>query len=29
MDIPYKTSEKDGKHPGFKEQDFSWAEKWL
>ena len=29
LDVPYKTSEKDGKHPNFKEQDFSWAEKWL
>ena len=28
LDIPYKTSEKDGKHPGFKEQSFEWAEKW-
>lgn len=26
LDILYKTSEKDGKHPGFNEQDFSWAE---
>lgn len=25
LDIPYKTSEKDGKHPAFTEQDFSWA----
>lgn len=29
LDCEYKTSEKDGKHAGFKEQDFSWAEKWL
>lgn len=29
LDIPYKTSEKDGKHPGFKDQDFTWAAKWL
>lgn len=29
LDIPYKTSEKDGKHPGFKDQSFDWAEKWL
>ena len=29
LDCEYKTSEKDGKHPSFKEQDFSWAEKWL
>ena len=28
LDIPYKTSEKDGKHLGFKEQSFEWAEKW-
>lgn len=28
LDILYKTSEKDGKHPGFKEQSFEWAEKW-
>lgn len=28
LDIPYKTSEKDGKHSGFKEQSFTWAEKW-
>ena len=28
LDIPYKTSEKDGMHPGFKEQSFEWAEKW-
>ena len=26
LDILYKTSEKDGKHPGFNEQNFSWAE---
>ena len=29
LDYEYKTSEKDGKHPGFKEQSFEWAEKWL
>ena len=29
LDCEYKTSEKDGKHPEFKNQDFSWAEKWL
>ncbi len=29
LDIPYKTSEKDGKHPPFKEQSFEWAEKWM
>lgn len=29
LDIPYKTSEKDGKHPGFKEQSFDWAKKYL
>lgn len=28
LDCEYKTSEKDGKHPGFKEQSFEWAEKW-
>ncbi len=28
LDVPYKTSEKDGKHPGFKDQSFEWAEKW-
>ena len=29
LDIEYKTSEKDGKHPSFKDQEFSWAEKYL
>lgn len=29
LDIPYKTSEKDGRQPGFKEQSFEWAEKWV
>ena len=29
LDVPYKTSEKDEKHPGFKAQSFEWAEKWL
>ena len=28
LDVPYKTSEKDEKHPAFKDQDFSWAVKW-
>ena len=28
LDCEYKTSEKDGKHPGFKKQSFDWAEKW-
>ena len=28
LDVPYKTSERDGKHPGFGEQDFSWAGKY-
>lgn len=28
IDGEYKTSEKDGKHPGFKEQSFDWAVKW-
>ena len=28
LDEPYKTSERDGKHPGFAEQDFGWAEKY-
>jgi hypothetical protein len=28
IDGEYRLSEKDGKHPGFREQDFSWAEKW-
>ena len=25
LDVPYKTSERDEKHPGFKNQDFHWA----
>lgn len=25
LDVPYKTSERDSKHPAFTEQDFSWA----
>ena len=25
LDVAYKTSERDGKHPGFAEQDFGWA----
>lgn len=29
LEIPYKTSEKDGKHPRFKDQSFEWAERWL
>ncbi len=29
LDVDYKTSEKDGKHEKFKDQDFSWAKKWL
>ena len=29
LDCEYKTSEKDEKHNSIKEQDFSWAEKWL
>ena len=29
LDIEYKTSEKDSKHPGFKDQSFNWAEKYL
>ena len=29
LDVPYKTSEKDEKHAAFKEQDFTWAKKWL
>ncbi len=29
LDVEYKTSEKDGKHPGFKEQSFEWAVKYL
>lgn len=29
LDVEYKTSEKDGKHPGFKEQSFEWAAKYL
>lgn len=29
LDVPYKTSEKDGKHPKFTEQSFEWAKKWL
>lgn len=29
LDCEYKTSEKDGKHAAFTEQDFSWAKKWL
>lgn len=29
LDVPYKTSEKDSKHPGFADQGFEWAAKWL
>ena len=29
LDCPYKTSEKDAKHPLFKDQSFEWAEKYL
>ena len=29
LDVPYKTSEKDGKHPAFTEQSFDWAGKYL
>ena len=29
LDVPYKTSEKDGKHPAFRDQDFTWAKKYL
>lgn len=29
LDVEYKTSEKDSRHPGFREQDFGWAAKWL
>jgi len=28
LDCAYQTSEKDKKHPGFREQDFSWAERY-
>lgn len=28
LDVLYQTSEKDGKHPSFKEQSFEWAKKW-
>ena len=29
LDCEYRTSEKDSAHPGFKEQSFEWAEKWI
>ena len=29
LDVAYKTSEKDRKYPGFREQDFGWAGKYL
>ena len=28
LDCEYKTSERDGKHPSFKEQSFDWARKY-
>ena len=28
LDVEYQTSEKDGKHPEFKEQSFEWARKY-
>ena len=28
LDCEYKTSERDGEHPGFKEQNFEWAERY-
>ena len=28
LDCEYKTSEKDEKHPSFKDQSFDWAAKW-
>ncbi len=28
LDVPYKTSEKDEKHPAFKDQSFEWAAQW-
>ena len=27
-DMDYKTSDKDGKHPGFRDQSFEWARRW-
>lgn len=29
LDCPYVTSEKDGRHPGFRDQSFDWAKKYL
>lgn len=29
LNCEYRTSEKDGRHPGFKDQSFEWAEKYL
>lgn len=29
LNCDYRTSEKDEKHDSFKEQDFSWASKWI
>ena len=29
LDVAYKTSARDEKHPGFMEQTFEWAKKWL
>ena len=29
LDCEYKTSEKDEKHPAFKDQSFEWAEKYI
>lgn len=29
LDMQYLTSEKDSNHPGFKEQDYSWASKYM
>ena len=29
LDLPYQTSERDGRHPPFCQQDFTWAEKYL
>lgn len=29
LDCEYKTSERDSSHPGFREQSFAWAEKYL
>jgi len=29
LDMPYQTSDRDGRHPGFREQDFGWAAKYL